>query len=82
MYLLLKSSDFVSHGVGPRAYEGTEDETDTTASTRPRLELVLKKYDDNMNPAREVRCFVRDNILIGRDLNCKRTHTQAFRNAI
>jgi hypothetical protein len=65
VYLLIKSSDFVSHGLGQRAYEGTDAEVDApSTSTDSPLELVLKKYE-NMNPAREMRCFVRDNVLLG-----------------
>lgn len=73
VYLLLKGSDFVAHGVGARAYEGASDAYDGTAEDAgvgahehqvPRLELVLKKYTP-VNPAREVRCFVRDNVLLG-----------------
>ncbi|KAK8858893.1 hypothetical protein IAR55_003124 [Kwoniella newhampshirensis] len=65
VYLLLKSSDFISHDMDPeRAYGEPEGE-------RPKIELVLKRFED-INPAREVRCFVRNNALIGitqRDLN-------------
>lgn len=61
VYLLLKSSDFVHHGLEVKtAYEGCEDEE----GGEPRIELVLKKHEE-MNPAQEVRCFVRDDILLG-----------------
>lgn len=69
VYLLLKSSDFISHGLDPaRAYEGTEasggDERENHEKPEMKIELVLKKYVQ-VNPAREVRCFVRNDILIG-----------------
>lgn len=61
MYLLLKSSDFVAHDTDPsRVYEHVEDEDQGDW----KLELVLKKWYD-MNPSREFRCFVRDNVLLG-----------------
>jgi len=79
VYLLLKSSDFAAHGLdSSRAYEGCTDEPEagaeaaTTTPSVPKLELVLKKYIANMNPSREFRVFVRDNVLLGitqRDMN-------------
>ncbi|WWD18786.1 hypothetical protein CI109_103241 [Kwoniella shandongensis] len=68
VYLLLKSSDFISHDLDTERAYGEEE---GSAGGRPKIELVLKKYED-INPAREVRCFVRNNALIGvtqRDLN-------------
>ncbi|KAL1405873.1 hypothetical protein Q8F55_007552 [Vanrija albida] len=71
VYLLLKSSDFIQHDLDPeRAYEGCVG-VDAAALPEPRIELVLKKFVE-LNPAREVRCFVRDNILLAvsqRDTN-------------
>lgn len=71
IYLLLKSSDFVQHDLDPpRAYEGV-DSSEVPAAAEVKIELVLKKFED-MNPSREVRCFVRDDILLGisqRDTN-------------
>lgn len=63
VYLLLKSSDFVQHDIDPaRAYEAAAAAPDS--APLDRIELVLKKFVE-MNPSREVRCFVRDNILLG-----------------
>lgn len=45
------------------AYEDCED-----APNHVRVELVLKRYVD-INPSREVRCFVRDNVLLGTQNN-------------
>ncbi|WRT66717.1 uncharacterized protein IL334_003680 [Kwoniella shivajii] len=67
VYLLLKSSDFISHDLdNERAYAGCEEgeEQDAVTFMKPKLELVLKKYCD-INPSREIRCFVRNNALIG-----------------
>lgn len=44
-----------------RVYAGCEE--DNVGGELP-LELVLKKYVE-INPAREMRCFVRNNVLIG-----------------
>ncbi|KAF8133914.1 D123-domain-containing protein [Boletus edulis] len=68
VYLLLKSSDFVTYDLNTgRVFEGcgTDD--------RPSydLELVLRKWYP-MDRSREVRCFVRNDILLGiaqRDMN-------------
>ncbi|KLT43776.1 D123-domain-containing protein [Cutaneotrichosporon oleaginosum] len=69
IYLLLKSSDFVQHDLDPaRAYEGVAP-ADVPAEVS--IELVLKRFTE-MNPSQEVRCFVRDDILLGisqRDTN-------------
>ncbi|WVW85072.1 hypothetical protein I302_107108 [Kwoniella bestiolae CBS 10118] len=63
VYLLLKSSDFISHDLDPqRAYAGCDEEAQ--GGSRPKLELVLKRFLD-VNPSREIRCFVRNNTLIG-----------------
>lgn len=60
VYLLLKSSDLVSHGIDPsRAYEPA-----TSAGPVVPIELVLRKYIP-INPSMEFRCFVRHNLLIG-----------------
>ncbi|WVQ84406.1 hypothetical protein IAT38_006558 [Cryptococcus sp. DSM 104549] len=78
VYLLLKSSDFISHDLDPeRAYAGVEEGEGKGEGEgegeegHVRVELVLKKFE-GMVPSREVRCFVRNNALIGvsqRDLN-------------
>ncbi|EJD43518.1 D123-domain-containing protein [Auricularia subglabra TFB-10046 SS5] len=60
VYLLLKSSDFISHDVDPsQAYDGCLGED----SAGLPLELVLKKYYP-IQESREVRCFVRRSVLI------------------
>ncbi|KAF8583429.1 D123-domain-containing protein [Ramaria rubella] len=62
VYLLLKSSDFVSHDIDPNlAFEGcTEEERHIPVH---ELELVLKKWY-LVDRGREFRCFVRDDLLI------------------
>ncbi|WWC96441.1 hypothetical protein V866_003309 [Kwoniella sp. B9012] len=68
VYLLLKSSDFISHDLDPsRAYLGCSPDPQGEGSgsvRKPKLELVLKRFQD-INPSREVRCFVRNNTFIG-----------------
>ena len=71
IYLILKSSDFVSHGIDPSrayAYGDDLDVEDQQAASEDRqamtIELVLKRFTE-VNPSREVRCFVRDNVLLG-----------------
>lgn len=60
VYLLLKSSDLVSHGLDhARAYEPA-----LSPFTMVPVELVLRKYIP-INPSMEFRCFVRNNLLIG-----------------
>jgi hypothetical protein len=73
VYLLLKSSDFVTHDL-EHAFDDTEDgegaEAKLTNETIP-YHLVLRKAFE-MNPSVEFRCFVRNRKLIGitqRDLN-------------
>lgn len=76
---MIKSSDFISHSVDPeRAYAFGDDTSfpaeellDATASSEsnlkqsPKLELVLKQHVQIV-PSRELRCFVRSNILLGK----------------
>lgn len=73
VYLLLKSSDFVTHDL-EHAFDDTESgdgpEAALTHETIP-YHLVLRKAFE-MNPSVEFRCFVRNRKLIGicqRDLN-------------
>ena len=84
IYLLLKSSDFISHDLDPvRAYASGPDASgrfplDSGSQPSPPgqpgavpLEIVLKRYLD-VNPSREWRCFVRQDVLVGisqRDTN-------------
>ncbi|WWC71089.1 uncharacterized protein I206_105042 [Kwoniella pini CBS 10737] len=65
VYLLLKSSDFIPHDLDyKRAYLGCNQEEELIKNEKVKLELVLKKFE-NIIPSREIRCFVRNNILIG-----------------
>lgn len=65
VYLLLKSSDFVQHDLEPElVFEGCEPAQKRTASAPYDLELVLRKWYP-IDRARELRCFVRQEVLIG-----------------
>ncbi|KAN0087681.1 D123 domain containing protein [Tylopilus felleus] len=68
VYLLLKSSDFITHDLSiERVFEGCE----TNNQPSYDLELVLRKWYP-VDRSREVRCFVRNDTLIGitqRDMN-------------
>ncbi|GFF35848.1 cell division cycle protein 123 [Aspergillus udagawae] len=67
IYLLLKSSDFITHDL-EHPFDGcvpdTSDSSDTPA-TQPDIpyHLVLRKYV-NFNPSLEFRCFVRNRVLL------------------
>ncbi|KAF9468578.1 D123-domain-containing protein [Collybia nuda] len=66
VYLLLKSSDFITHDTSPESAFSGCDLPETYD-----LELVLRKWYP-IDRSRELRCFVRHNILIGisqRDTN-------------
>jgi len=71
IYLLLKSSDFVTHDL-----EHAFDDTDPSSENELTVEninfvLVLRKWF-KVNPSCEFRCFVRDRRVVGicqRDLN-------------
>ena len=66
---MLKSSDFISHDLDPsRAYASGGIHTNEDvgiAREDAKLELVLKEYIQ-VNPSREFRCFVRNNVLLGK----------------
>jgi hypothetical protein len=69
IYLLLKSSDFVTHDLA-HAFDDTADQT-TTPDPEIAYHLVLRKWI-TLNPSVEFRCFVRNRRLIAlcqRDLN-------------
>ncbi|ODN74098.1 hypothetical protein L202_07558 [Cryptococcus amylolentus CBS 6039] len=71
IYLLLKSSDFVTHDIDPITAHSGLDANDLALGIKPKIELVLKKFE-SLNPSREVRAFVRENVLVGvsqRDMN-------------
>ncbi|RDX49928.1 D123-domain-containing protein [Lentinus brumalis] len=65
VYLLLKSSDFVQHDLDLElVFDGCDPAHDPQAPTPYELELVLRKWYP-VDRARELRCFVRQEILIG-----------------
>ncbi|GLB38477.1 putative D123 [Lyophyllum shimeji] len=68
VYMLLKSSDFITHDLSTdNVFEGCED----ALSTPYDIELVLRKWYP-VDCSRELRCFVRQNVLVGvsqRDTN-------------
>ncbi|CBX90560.1 hypothetical protein IAQ61_002053 [Plenodomus lingam] len=69
IYLLLKSSDFITHDLG-HAFDDTVDQA-TAPDVEIPYHLVLRKWI-TLNPSVEFRCFVRDRRLIAlcqRDLN-------------
>lgn len=69
IYLLLKSSDFITHDL-EHAFDDTDDQNDTPTPDIP-YHLVLRKWI-TLNPSVEFRCFVRNRRLIAmcqRDLN-------------
>ncbi|KAA1469818.1 cytoplasmic protein [Dentipellis sp. KUC8613] len=76
VYLLLKSSDFVSHDLSTEnvfadCTEPPGHDSDSGSVPKYELELVLRKWYP-MDRSREMRCFVRDGVLIGisqRDTN-------------
>jgi hypothetical protein len=71
IYLLLKSSDFVTHDL-EHAFDDTDDQEETAdMKTEVPYHLVLRKWI-TLNPALEFRCFVRNRKLMAicqRDLN-------------
>ena len=63
MYLLLKSSDFITHDLSADSvFEGCVDGDDMSEGYQ--LELVLRKWFA-LDPSREMRAFVRDGVLVG-----------------
>ncbi|KAH9889813.1 D123-domain-containing protein [Cubamyces lactineus] len=65
VYLLLKSSDFVQHDLNPElVFDGCDPVPTPESSTAYELELVLRKWYP-VDRARELRCFVRQENLIG-----------------
>lgn len=68
IYLLLKSSDFITHDL-EHAFDDCVPPVPSTATIQ--YDLVLRKWFD-INPSVEFRCFVRERRVIGitqRDLN-------------
>lgn len=87
VYLLLKSSDFISHDLSPSSVFAGCDQTD---SEPYNLELVLRKWY-SVDRSRELRCFVRNDVLLGTDGFLRSTTlvdhgslytTQGYHNAI
>lgn len=65
VYLLLKSSDFINHDLNPEiVFDGCH--LDGSSLPPYDLELVLRKWYP-VDRSRELRCFVRGNLLIGKD---------------
>ncbi|GIJ89992.1 hypothetical protein Asppvi_008938 [Aspergillus pseudoviridinutans] len=67
IYLLLKSSDFITHDL-EHPFDGCVPDTDgssDTSAAQPDIpyHLVLRKYV-NFNPSLEFRCFVRNRVLL------------------
>ena len=62
VYLLLKSSDFITHDIDTESvFEGCDDSLPQGAY---QLELVLRRWYP-IDRSRELRCFVRSRLLIG-----------------
>ena len=62
IYLLLKSSDFVTHDL-EHAFDDCVPDTESASKPEIPYHLVLRKYA-NFNPSLEFRCFVRDRKLL------------------
>ncbi|PWY72346.1 D123-domain-containing protein [Aspergillus heteromorphus CBS 117.55] len=64
IYLLLKSSDFITHDL-EHPFDGCVPDTPDSSLPQPEIpyHLVLRKYV-NFNPALEFRCFVRNRVLL------------------
>lgn len=62
VYLLLKSSDFVTHDLD-HAFDGCVSDPGSSGNPEIPYHLVLRKYV-NFNPALEFRCFVRNRVLL------------------
>ncbi|WPH00753.1 Hypothetical protein R9X50_00358300 [Acrodontium crateriforme] len=71
VYLLLKSSDFITHDLEHAFDDCAETPEDSTSQLQIPYHLVLRKYVQ-VNPSVEFRCFVRRRRLLAmcqRDLN-------------
>lgn len=65
--MLLKSSDFINHDLLiDNVFEGCDpsEQDPSRQKTEYELELVLRKWYP-IDRGREIRCFVRDNVLLG-----------------
>lgn len=68
IYMLLNASDHVAHDLDMKIY----DECSDSARKGIPLEVVIKKWIDDFNPALEFRIFVRNRKIVGvsqRDMN-------------
>ena len=63
IYLLLKSSDFISHDLELPFDDCVPDTPNSMSTPDVPYHLVLRKYV-NFNPSLEFRCFVRDRVLL------------------
>ncbi|OEU21530.1 D123-domain-containing protein [Fragilariopsis cylindrus CCMP1102] len=63
IYLLLKSSDFITYDILYNSLKGCSDYNDNLMTLFPPLELTLKKWC-NLNPCQEFRCFIRRDELL------------------
>lgn len=64
IYLLLKSSDFISHDLN-EAFSQCEDKEEMMEKINSfEYKLIMREWV-NINPSMEFRCFVNKNILIG-----------------
>ena len=81
MYLLLKSSDFVTHDLSvDSVFDGCVD-GDGVPEGGYRLELVLRKWFA-MDPCREMRAFVRDGVLVGTCFSCLNSLSSSLHKGI
>ncbi|KAI9934058.1 hypothetical protein ASPWEDRAFT_48661 [Aspergillus wentii DTO 134E9] len=62
VYLLLKSSDFITHDL-ELPFDGCVPDDESTPQPEIPYHLVLRKYV-NFNPSLEFRCFVRNRVLL------------------
>lgn len=69
IYLVLNASDHAAHDLDGHIYDECVDKDDGTVM---ELELVLKKWIDDFNPALEFRVFIKNGKILGasqRDVN-------------
>ena len=74
VYILLKSSDFISHDLN-EAFDDCQDSTDNDTEYK----LIIREWI-NMNPSMEFRCFVQSNQLIGISQRDCRTYFQILQD--
>lgn len=72
VYMLLKSSDFVTHDISEEnVFAGCVPHSagNTASDSKYELELVLRKWYA-VDRSRELRCFVRGGVLLGECMFC------------